>query len=224
MIVRSGRHPPPLENGEDDGDDGDEEYESGREDGEDDPDAEDEDGEIEDRYNVMPPELEDGARSPVEGLKRMQWDDVDKELEEFMGSEIDDSDMDGTDRGLDTDREEEQQPKGQKRKYGEETEDEDGESSSTQGGSALAKKQRRAKARTTGLRNVRNATEEGDDAEGGEDGSGLPTPMVTGDEDGAGEEREDKDDDEGRDDDEDDGFSDLEAELEAELQAEMDTG
>ncbi|RYP04873.1 hypothetical protein DL764_004196 [Monosporascus ibericus] len=224
MIVRSGRHPPPLENGEDDGDDGDEEYESGREYGEDDPDAEDEDGEIEDRYNVMPPELEDGARSPVEGLKRMQWDDVDKELEEFMGSEIDDSDMDGTDRGFDTDRDEEQQFKGLKRKYGEDTEDEDGESSNTEGGSALAKKQRRAKARTTGLRNVRNATEEGDNAEGGEDGSGLPTPMVTGDENGAGDEGEEKDDEEARDDDEDDGFSDLEAELEAELQAEMDTG
>ena len=69
-----------------------------------------------DRYNVMPPELEDGAPSPVDDLRGMEWDDVNKELEEFMGSDMDDSDMDSTDRGFDTDRDDEL--KGQKRKYG----------------------------------------------------------------------------------------------------------
>ncbi|KAI0880889.1 uncharacterized protein GGS22DRAFT_77783 [Annulohypoxylon maeteangense] len=191
-------------------DDQDEEDDDGDADGsgdEEEEDDDDEDDELEDRFNVMPPELMDGEHSPIEDLGGMEWGDVDKELEEFMGSDIDDSDFEstqGTDHGTDTETDE---PKSRKRKLGEDGDNDDdlGESAT---GSVLAKKQRIAKARTTGLRNVRNATDE-EDAEG----SGLPTPLGTGDEDANGVG-----------DDDDDDFADLEAELEAELRAEGEAG
>ncbi|KAI1802523.1 hypothetical protein F4811DRAFT_528967 [Daldinia bambusicola] len=185
--------------------------------GEDEDEDEDEDDEeFNDRYNVMPPEIGDGQHSPIDDLDGMEWGDVDKELEEFMGSDMDDSDFEstqGTDHGTDTDSEE---PRTKKRKLGDD--DDDGDVSEEAGGSVLAKKQRIAKARTTGLRNVRNATDEED-----EEDSGLPTPMGTGDEDDVTREAtlkgngEASGDEEG---DDDDDFADLEAELEAELQAE----
>ncbi len=225
-IIRSGQQSFPEGNGEDAGEDGDEEDESGGEVEDDDGEDEDENDELQDRFNVMPADLEDGSTSPVEDFQEMEWDDVEKELEEFMGSDVDDSDMDSTDRGFDTEREDEQS-KGQKRKYGDDLEGED-DGSTNEGGSALAKKQRLAKARTTGLRNVKNAADE-EGVEG--EGSGLPTPMGTGDEeDGGGAEATgekddvDDDNDEKEEEDDDDGLSDLEAELEAELQAEMDAG
>lgn len=235
-VVVNGHQFPPQPYESDDSDEGEDE-DGGDEDGN----GADEDGEVQDRYNVMPPDLEDGDRSPIKELAKMEWDSVDKELEEFMGSDADDSDMDSvTDfgGGGDTDREDEQQ-RSLKRKYGDDLDDGDDAdaSSSEAGSSALAKKQRLAKARTTGLRNVKNAADEegsgGVGGGGGEAGSGLPTPMGTGDgEDGGGgaavdgegegegeNNAEDGDDD---DDDDDDGFSDLEAEFEAELQAELD--
>ncbi|KAI0836232.1 hypothetical protein F5Y06DRAFT_112481 [Hypoxylon sp. FL0890] len=180
---------------EDEANDGAEDGDADGSEEEDDEDEDDDDDDFEDRYNVMPPELRDGQISPIDDLDGMEWGDVDKELEEFMGSDIDDSDFEstqGTDRGTDTESEE---PKGKKRKL--------------------------AKARTTGLRNVRNATDEED-----EEGSGLPTPLGTGDEeDGVREANpsaaKDLDDNA---DDEDDDFADLEAELEAELQAEGEAG
>ncbi|KAI1371600.1 hypothetical protein F4677DRAFT_304721 [Hypoxylon crocopeplum] len=184
------------------------------EDDDDDGDDDDDDYDLRDRYNVMPPELGDGQRSPVDDLQGMEWGDVDKELEEFMGSDGDESDLEstqGTDRDADTDSEE---PKGKKRKLGE---DGDGSDDGEATGSILAKKQRIAKARTTGLRNVRNATDEEDG-----EGSGLPTPLGTGDEeDGSREAANVGGDGNGAaEEDDDDGFADLEAELEAELQAE----
>ncbi|OTA65755.1 hypothetical protein K449DRAFT_326580 [Hypoxylon sp. EC38] len=175
-----------------------------------------------DRYNVMPLELRDGQHSPIDDLEEMEWGDVDKELEEFMGSDIDDSDLEstqgtdhGTDYGTDTESEE---PKGKKRKLGEDTDD---DASEDAGGSVLAKKQRIAKARTTGLRNVKNATDEED-----EERSGLPTPLGTGDEeDGIREANPDGvKGSNGNVDDDDEDFADLEAELEAELQAEGEAG
>ncbi|OTA89367.1 hypothetical protein M434DRAFT_52094, partial [Hypoxylon sp. CO27-5] len=167
--------------------------------------------------NAETPLEEDGQHSPIDDLEEMEWGDVDKELEEFMGSDIDDSDLEstqgtdhGTDYGTDTESEE---PKGKKRKLGEDTDD---DASEDAGGSVLAKKQRIAKARTTGLRNVRNATDEED-----EEGSGLPTPLGTGDEeDGIREANPDGvKGSNGNVDDDDEDFADLEAELEAELQA-----
>lgn len=198
-IVNSGRQYFEDEmNGDDD--DGDADGSGDEEDDEQDEDDDEED-ELLDRFNVMPAELQDGEHSPIEDLGGMEWGDVDKELEEFMGSDIDDSDMESTqdtDHGTDTESEE---PRSRKRKLGEDGDDDDDLGESTTG-SVLSKKQRIAKARTTGLRNVRNATDEED-----EEGSGLPTPSGTGDEDA------------NRGGDEDDDFADLEAALEAELQA-----
>ncbi|KAI2464851.1 hypothetical protein F4781DRAFT_52814 [Annulohypoxylon bovei var. microspora] len=201
-IVTSGRYfEDEMNDGDDDGGDAD----GSGDDDDDDEDDEEDDDEFEDRFNVMPPELMDGEHSPIEDLGGMEWGDVDKELEEFMGSDVDDSDFEstqGTDLGTDTESEE---PKSRKRKLGDDGDDgETGEAT----GSVLAKKQRIAKARTTGLRNVRNATDEEDD-----EGSGLPTPLGTGDEDAKG-----------GDEDDDEDFADLEAELEAELQAEGEAG
>ncbi|KAI2634457.1 hypothetical protein GGS21DRAFT_539312 [Xylaria nigripes] len=136
----------------------------------------DEDDDDVDEYDVMPTELEEGDLSPVEGINETGWDDMDKELEEFMGSDAEsDPEATLTDQSKDTDTDE---PKVKKRKLGEASENGNFESTS----SALAKKLRITRARTTTLRNVKNIGD--DDVEG----SGLPTPMGTGDEeDAAGE-------------------------------------
>lgn len=223
-IITSGRQQM-FEDGMTDGaNDGDAD-DSGDEEDEDDEDEDDDnEQELRDQYNLMPLELQDGQRSPIDNLDGMEWGDVDRELEEFMGTDIDDSDLEstqGTDRGTDTESDE-PSSRGKKRKLGEDGyEDDDGAES------ALAKKQRIANARISSLRHVRNATDEEDEGEG----SGLPTPMGTGDDeddaaataavpsttrDGAGDEEEDDDDDE--------DFADLEAELEAELAAEGEGG
>ncbi|KAI1332441.1 hypothetical protein F5Y16DRAFT_357800 [Xylariaceae sp. FL0255] len=166
---------------------------------------------------ALPADLDDGMRSPIENLNKMGWDDVDKELEEFMGSDVE-SDMEsnqGTDRGMDTDTEE---PKGTKRKVADLGDDSGAEGVA---GSTLAKKQRMARARTTALRNVRNAGDE--DGEG----SGLPTPLGTGDEEDAagGEGKSAGDDDGGMDEEDQDDLADLlEAELEAEFAADEEMG
>ncbi|KAI1432991.1 hypothetical protein GGR50DRAFT_688603 [Xylaria sp. CBS 124048] len=188
----------------------------------DDNNEEDEDDDAEedaDALDIMPKEWEDGDFSPVEGINETGWDDMDKELQEFMGSDAESDFEDSlTDQSKDTDTDE---PKSKKRKLGD----------AAEGGgfglttSSLAKKQRIARARTTALRNVKNVGD--DDVEG----SGLPTPMGTGDEedaaareaaggDGDGDVDVDIDGvDEEQDDEDDDGFADLEAELEAELEA-----
>ncbi|KAI0381183.1 hypothetical protein F5Y04DRAFT_85435 [Hypomontagnella monticulosa] len=214
-IVTSGRQQLFQDGMNDGANDGDAD-DSGDEEEEDEDDDEDEEQELRDRYNLMPPELEDGQRSPIDDLNGMEWGDVDKEFEEFMGSDIDDSDFEstqGTDRGTDTESEEPSN-KGKKRKLGEDDQDDDS------AGSVLAKKQRIANARISSLRNVRNATDEEDE----EDRSGLPTPMGTGDDDdeagpattGTGA----ADDVDGDDED----FADLEAELEAEMEADGEGG
>lgn len=168
-------------------DDADEDGDSGAGEGSDD---DDENAEVPDIYGVMPDESE---HSPVEDFKNMDWGEVDAELEDFMGSD----DETSTDGHSETDGDSESMTKGRKRKLVDDAAFEGGDS-------ALAKKQRLARDRTTGLRNVKNVGEE----KSGE-GSGLPTPMGTGDEEGGGAE--------------DDDF-DLEAELEAELAAGADAG
>ncbi|KAI1848446.1 hypothetical protein JX266_005752 [Neoarthrinium moseri] len=155
---------------------------------------EDENGEVQDVYGVMPTEPDDGERSPVD-LNNADWGEIDAELDEFMGSDASDA------SDMDTDTE--SVSKGRKRRL-----DDDGTASD--GDSVLAKKQRLARDRTTGLRNVRNAGEES------RKGSGLPTPMGTGDE--ADGSRDQEGAEGGEDGDDDDDF-DLEAELEAELAA-----
>jgi len=65
-----------------------------------------EDGErlIIDTEHVMPHDIEDGAQSPIEGLKDIDWDDVDEELAQFMGSS-DEEDEEGDEAKEDGDGE-----------------------------------------------------------------------------------------------------------------------
>ncbi|SPO05524.1 related to FCP1 - TFIIF interacting component of CTD phosphatase [Cephalotrichum gorgonifer] len=49
--------------------------------------------------SVMPQELADGAKSPIDDLKGFDWEGVDDELAEFLGSDADDSDEDEDDEG-----------------------------------------------------------------------------------------------------------------------------
>ncbi|KAI0104264.1 hypothetical protein GGR51DRAFT_561071 [Nemania sp. FL0031] len=177
---------------------------------------EDNDGEEDedmDRFDVMPRDLEDGEGSPVDSINQSGWDDVDKELEEFMGSDAE-SDLESTmtDQSRDTDTDE---PKSKKRKLGDVDEDGSFEDST---GSVLSKKQRIARSRTTALRNVKNVGDDDGDA------SGLPTPLGTGDEEdvvvsGMGEGDVEVN---GAEDGGDEDYADLEAELEAELDAELE--
>ncbi|KAH7018138.1 uncharacterized protein B0I36DRAFT_202836, partial [Microdochium trichocladiopsis] len=155
-LVQSGQHLFEDEQGEDADEDDDDD-----DDGDADFDEEDR-ADDQDLSDVMPAELEDGEKSPG-ALKRSTWDDITKELEDELGSDMDDSDLESIDRGFDTDDD-----SNKKRKYDGDEGDEE---------SLLAKKQRIAKTRTTGLRNVHNAGE--DDAES----NSLPTPVGTGDDD-----------------------------------------
>ena len=67
-------------------------------------DEDDEEGVERDRLvvdvdSVMPQELEDGQNSPIDGLKEFDWEGVDDELAEFLGSDAEDSDDDDEGEG-----------------------------------------------------------------------------------------------------------------------------
>lgn len=113
----------------------------------------DDDEEENDTFGVIPSE----PASPVQELKKMDWDDMDDELAEYLGSDVDsDSDAESLYQGT------------AKRKL--DDVDDGGDSAAEEGtGSTLSKKQKLAKARTTGLRNVENVGEEEKDGEGGEE-------------------------------------------------------
>ncbi|KAK8070236.1 FCP1-like phosphatase [Apiospora phragmitis] len=148
-------------------------------------DDDDDDDEENDPFGVIPSE----PASPVQELKKMDWDDMDDELAEFMGSDVDsDSEAESLYQGS------------AKRKH---EDSEDGDSAEEGTGSTLSKKQKLAKARTTGLRNVENVGEENGADDAGEEGEG-------GDGDGGKDGGEEDD----------DGFDELEAELEAEFEKE----
>ncbi|OWP04499.1 FCP1-like phosphatase [Marssonina coronariae] len=139
---------------------------------------------------LLPSDIEEG-HSPIEGLKQLDWGTVDDELDEFMASGSEDGEDDsGTES--DSSGKSNSSRRGHKRDHDEITEDENSEDESK-----LAKKQRIAKERTTGLKTVKTSesTVPGID--------NLPTP--------------------GKDDVTDDnGFGDdLEADLEAEFEAEL---
>ncbi|KAF4431317.1 RNA polymerase II subunit A C-terminal domain phosphatase [Colletotrichum fructicola] len=149
---------------------------------EEDDDASDEDegdaGQDAGEENLLP-EFEDGQLSPIDGLKTFDWEGVDDEMKEFLGSDDDSSDADTESRSGDTESGDElpssQQSSnsagGTKRKAV------DDDNASDEGGSALSKKQRVAKSRgASKLSSVR--TPNADDNES----SSLPTPQVTGDE------------------------------------------
>jgi RNA polymerase II subunit A-like phosphatase len=164
----------------------------------------------EDLEGVMPEAIEEG-HSPVDDLKGFNWGEIDEELESFMGSGDSESDNDSgaesvaSDISIRSRTSNKIVPK--KRKVGDTTDDENSGDEST-----LAKKQRTANSRSTGLKTVKtpNSTQSE---------SSLPTPGPTGDEDG----EEDAVDQipTGDDDDDDDPFGDdLEADLMAEFERE----
>lgn len=165
--------------------------------------------------------LPDEANSPVDGLKTFNWGEVDDELNDFLGSDADDdSEMDGEDGDEDGEGSTTNTPK--KRKSDniskEESEgDNNSDPDDLNAMSKVAKKQRKARTRSSGLKTVKNAGEEME--------SGLPTPEVTGGEEGEGgyeEEGGAQGPDEGGDSaDEGDGDHDLENMLENEMFAEL---
>lgn len=120
--------------------------------------------ETEDDEGVMPEDL-GGERSPIDDLKSFDWGTADDELAEFMGSDSEyDSDTSLASDASGTGR------SSRKRKLDEATDDDDSEEESS-----LAKKQRIANARTTGLKTVKTPNSTRSE-------SSLPTPAVTGDE------------------------------------------
>ncbi|KAK8115563.1 FCP1-like phosphatase [Apiospora sp. TS-2023a] len=162
-------------------------------------DEDDEDDEEEDPFGVIPTE----PASPVKELVKMDWDDMDDELAEFMGPTLmRRAYIKGGGGG------------GGKRKL-DDLASEDGDSAEEDTGSTLSKKQKLAKARTTGLRNVENVGENGDDdaaADGTAAGEEEDTQAATV---GASQET-------GAEDEEDNFDDDLEAELEAEFEKDED--
>ncbi len=158
----------------------------------------------EDVDGVMPEEIEEG-HSPIDDLKGFNWGEIDDELASFMGSDSE-SDNDSGAESVTSDvsirSRTSNKIETKKRKLGETTEDDNSDDEST-----LAKKQRIANSRSTGLKTVKTPNSMQSE-------SSLPTPGVTGDEDG---------DDDAVDhiptgDDDNDGFDD---DLEADLMAEF---
>jgi RNA polymerase II subunit A-like phosphatase len=152
----------------------------------------------------MPDEIEEG-HSPIDGLKTFDWGEAEDELREFIGDDDSENDSDASTASTSS-RQSRASNKSsrreRKRKHDETSSEDDSDEEST-----LAKKQRIANSRTTGLKTVKTPNSMQSE-------SSLPTPGVTGDEDG---------DDEVLDriaaGDDDDGFGD---DLEADLMAEFD--
>jgi len=138
----------------------------------------------------MPDEIE--GHSPIDDLKGFNWDEVDDELAEFMGSD--------SESEADSDRESVHSARGVKRKSDDTEEEEDSDENT----SRLAKKQNTAKSRTTGLKTVKTPNSMQSE-------SSLPTPGVTGDE----------EDVRGVVEDDSSIGDDLEKEMEAEMEAEL---
>jgi RNA polymerase II subunit A-like phosphatase len=150
----------------------------------------------------MPEEYEEG-KSPVDNLQTFDWGGVDDELAEFMDGESDSDNA--SDAGSETSNESQKSARsGDKRKHST-TQEGEGEDSDEE--STLAKKQRVANNRTTGLKTVKTPNSEA---------SSLPTPGDTVD----GELNKDLSQEDG--DDDDDG--DYDDELERELMEELEKG
>jgi RNA polymerase II subunit A-like phosphatase len=153
-----------------------------------------------DEEGVMPSEID--GQSPIDDLKTFDWGSAEDELAEFMGSDSE-NDSDTSSVASDSSK---RSKRGVKRNHEDATDDEDSDE-----GSTLLKKQRIANSRTTGLKTVKTPNSAGSE-------SSLPTPGITGDEDGEGDEGEDTTVNDG------DEFRDLEDDLEAELEAELAGG
>ncbi|KAK1487287.1 FCP1-like phosphatase [Colletotrichum cuscutae] len=149
---------------------------------EEDDDASDEDeGDQDGDEENMMLEFEDGQVSPIDGLKSFDWEGVDDEMKEFLGSDDDSSDADTESRSGDTDAGEDlpsSQESANAASGGTKRKAMDDDTASDEGGSALSKKQRIAKSRgASKLSSVRTPS-----VEDNNESSSLPTPQVTGDE------------------------------------------
>lgn len=151
------------------------EYESGGSDDDDDDDDSivNSQEQLDDEDGVMPDEIEAG-HSPIDDLKHFDWDNADAELAEFMDSDSE-NDSDTGSVASDTSRASQSSNKSaaiaeRKRKHDEVTDEDDSDEEST-----LAKKQRIANSRTTGLKTVKTPNSVQSEPS-------LPTPGVTGDE------------------------------------------
>ncbi|KAK4208082.1 RNA polymerase II subunit A C-terminal domain phosphatase [Rhypophila decipiens] len=145
---------------------------------EDDEDSDDEDdGEIDDDLDdeFSPYEPEDGELSPTERLKGFDWGDVDDELEAFMEESTDEDDEAKTD-------DDSRRTAGKKRKYATDDEGETGSESDRvdEEGNVLSSKRVRRARQPLGGSSLKNQYA----PEGNDDNSSLPTPQVTGEEDG----------------------------------------
>jgi RNA polymerase II subunit A-like phosphatase len=186
-------------------------------------DDEDKHSNDEDPEGVMPDELDD-PQSPVDGLQQFDWGSAEAELDEFLASGSEDGDSDTgsvtsrkkmsrlskntTDRSLgasDRSQRSNISVRGKKHPRDETDDDETDEESS------LAKKQRLARVRTTGLKTVKTPNSANSE-------SSLPTPEITGE-----EELDDADQPQNAED-ESDVDDDLEAEMMAEFEKERDWG
>jgi len=161
-----------------------------------------------DDEGVIPDELEEG-HSPIDDLKEFDWGGVDDELKDFLGSDSE-NDSDASDSSSTSKQSQgstKSASRGGKRKHEDMTDDDDSDEEST-----LAKKQRIANSRTTGLKTVKTPNSMLSE-------SSLPTPGGTGDEEGDDADRVEPSFPAGEDED-DDGFDDLEADLMAEFDRE----
>jgi RNA polymerase II subunit A-like phosphatase len=112
--------------------------------------------EHEDSEGVMPDDFPQGLASPVDDLKTFDWDVVDDELNEFLGSDSEnDSDASESSQASVKDSH------GRKRNHDEVTDDDEDDSDE---GSVTAKKARISNSRSTGLKASHEAE------------SSLPTP------------------------------------------------
>lgn len=115
----------------------------------------------------MPDEIE-GGTSPIDNLKGFDWGGVDDELDEFMASDSETnesgSESDAS-RQSTSSKQSKKASRGQKRNHDTATEDEESDEEST-----LAKKQRIANSRTTGLKTVKTPNSTLADV------TNLPTP------------------------------------------------
>lgn len=156
-----------------DSDDSDDEGESGDDAGDVFPSSQEDNETESDPEGLIPDDMEEG-HSPVDDLKEFNWGEADAELLEFMDGDDDsanDSDASDSSSTSLASRSSHKSKRGVKRIHGETTDD-----SETDEESRMAKRVKRANARTTGLKTVKTT-----DSVGSE--SSLPTPGVTGDED-----------------------------------------
>ena len=179
---------------------------------------------LDDPEGVRPADLENN-HSPIDGFENYAWKEIDSELAEFLGSDGEDSDAES----VNAESERQSAAGGKKRKRSRsstpsETDENTAQDSKEKGttttedqsASRLAKRQLLARQRSTGLKSVASATD---------NGSSLPTPEITGAEEDGEDGNNDMpmkqggDDDKNHDDDHD--GDELERELEAEMEKEL---